>query len=197
MKATKIHSLHALLNLVLIVLLLQGCQSNKPGKEESAKGSNKESQAKVPEMDLHTAVLYNDVEVIRQHIAAGSDIDAKDPFSGSTPLISAATFDRREIASLLIEAGADLNLANNDGSTPLHTAAFFCRTEILQLLLDARADKNIKNNFGATARESVLGSFDEMKPFYELMQQQLAPMGLQLDLVRIEKTRPVVAMMLQ
>lgn len=117
--------------------------------------------------------------------------------SGSTPLISAATFGKTAIVKALIDAKADLSIKNNDGATALHTAAFFCRVEIVQLLLDAKADKTIKNNFGVTARESVMGSFAEMKPFYEMLQQQLSPLGLQLDLDKIEKTRPVIAMMLQ
>lgn len=117
--------------------------------------------------------------------------------SGSTPLITAATFGKTAIAKALIEADADLSMRNNDGATALHTAAFFCRVEIVQMLIDAKADKTIKNNFGATPRESVMGPFADMKPIYEMLQHQLSPLGLQIDLSEIEKTRPVVAMMLQ
>ena len=97
----------------------------------------------------------------------------------------------------MIDANADLSIKNNDGATALHTAAFFCRTEIVQLLIDAKADKTIKNNFGMTARESVMGPFTDVKPVYEMLKQQLGPLGLQYDLNEIEKTRPVIAMMLQ
>lgn len=79
----------------------------------------------------------------------------------------------------------------------MHAAAFFGRVEIVQMLIDAKADKTIKNNFGATPRESVMGPFAEIKPFYEMLQLQLGPVGLKIDLNQIEKTRPVVAMMLQ
>ena len=64
------------------------------------------------------------------------------------------------------------------------------------MLIDANADKMSKNNFGATPRESVLGSFAEIKPIYEMLQLQLGPIGLEIDLAEIEKTRPVIAMML-
>ena len=156
-----------------------------------------ESNIEAPEMDIHTAVLYGNLEAVKQHIEAGTDINSKEPMGGSTPLISAATFDQREIAKTLIEAGADLAIKNKDGSTALHSAAFFCRVEIVQMLIDARADKSIKNNFGATARESVMGPFAEIKPVYEMMQQQLGPLGLKLDMQEVEDARPVVAMMLQ
>ena len=65
------------------------------------------------------------------------------------------------------------------------------------MLIDAKADKSVRNNFGATARESVMGPYAEIKPIYEMLQQQLAPLGMQLDLNEIEKIRPVIAMMLQ
>jgi len=55
----------------------------------------------------------------------------------------------------------------------------------------------MKNNFGVTPRESVMVPFADMKPFYEMIQEQLSPLGLQLDLTEIEKARPVIAMMLQ
>jgi len=135
--------------------------------------------------------------VVKQHIKAGTDIDQKEPMSGSTPLMSAATFNYPEIAKVLIDAKADLSVKNNDGSTALHTAAFFGRIDIVQMLIDSKADKTIRNNFGATPRESVMGEFAEMKPFYEMIIQQLQPMGFELDLNELKKARPVIAVMLQ
>lgn len=189
MKTLQNNALKALLILITVAFLLPACsQSNV---------SNPQNSITAPDMDMNTAVLYNNLEVIRQHIEAGTNINAKEPFSGSTPLILAATFGKTEIAKLLIDAGADLSITNNDGSTPLHAAAFFCRTEIVQMLIDAHADQTLRNNFGATPRETVIAAFSEIKPVYEMMQQQLAPMGLQLDMQQLEKARPVIAMMLQ
>jgi hypothetical protein len=76
-------------------------------------------------------------------------------------------------------------------------AAFFGRIEIVQLLIDANADKTAKNNFGATPRETVIVPFADTKPIYEMIQLQLQPLGLQLNLKEVEKNRPVIAMMLQ
>ncbi|MCK4701307.1 MAG: ankyrin repeat domain-containing protein, partial [Bacteroidales bacterium] len=108
---------------------------------------------------LHEAALQGDIEVIRQHIKVGSDLNEKEPSAGSSPLITAATFGQTEVALALIEAGADVNFKNNEGSTSLHAAAFFCHTEIVKALLANGADKNIKNNAGSTALESVAGPF--------------------------------------
>lgn len=199
MKTQKINSMKTLVSMSLIVLLFTSACAQSGGS--SKKNSNQNAQAKSiverPEMDLQTAVMTGNLEVVKQHIAAGTDLDKKDQMSGSTPLIAAATFDQKEIAKALIDAGADLSIKNNDGATPLHVAAFFCRVEIAQSLLDAKADKNAKNNFGATPGQSVSGPYADIKPIYEMLQQQLSPIGLQLDLNEIEKLRPVMAMMLQ
>ena len=112
-------------------------------------------------------------------------------------MINAAVFDRTEIALVLIEAGADLNQVNNDGSTALHTAAFFCRTEIVKALLEKGADTSIKNNSGATALESVLVPFEIVKGIYDYLASTLKPLGLELDLIRIEDTRPKIAELLE
>lgn len=176
--------------LLAVTLLTSACN-------EPAKNNHPEPRVNQPEIDLQAAIMSDRIDVVKQHIAAGTDINRKEEMSGSTPLITAATFGKTAIAKALIEANADLSIKNNDGATALHTAAFFCRLEIVQLLIDAKADKSAKNNFGATPRESVMGSFAEMKPFYEMLQQQLGALGLQIDLDEIEKKRPVVALMLQ
>lgn len=190
MKTLKNNSPRVLMNLVMLAILFSACNRSNSDK-------NSESGIEKPEMDIHTAVLTGNLEVVSQHITAGTNINEREPLSGSTPLVSAATFGKTEIAEALIEAGADLTISNNDGTTPLHSAAFFCRVEIVQLLIDANADKTLRNNFGATPRETVAGPFAEIKPVYEMMQQQLAPLGMDLDMERLEKTRPVIVMMLQ
>lgn len=199
MKTIKMNSLKTLANMALLLLLLTtACgQSGSTSKDQASNAADSKSSVGAPEMNIHAAILADNIEVVRQHIAAGTDMNQKDPMSGSTPLITASSFGKEKIAKELIDAGADLSLKNNDGATALHTAAFFCRVEIVQLLMDAGADKSITNNFGATPRETVMGSFEELKPIYEMLQQQLGPLGMQMDLEEIEKVRPVIAMMLQ
>lgn len=156
-----------------------------------------DAQSSAPDVDIHTAVVTGNKEALLQHIKAGSNINEKDPFGGSSPLISAAVFGKPEEARILIDAGADLNFQNNDGSTALHTAAFFCRPEIVKMLLEKGADKTITNKFGATPYLSVAGPFEEAKPSYDIMGKVLGPMGLKLDYAYIEKTRPEIATLLQ
>lgn len=192
---TLIRNHSPLLSVLFATMMIAALTSCSPSDQT---GNGVDSTAvDPPEIDIHTAVLTGNQEVIRQHIAAGSNINEKDPFGGSSPLISAALFGKTEEAKMLLDAGADINFQNNDGATPLHIAAFFCRPEIVQLLLDRGADKSIKNKFGATPYESVSGPFSEAKNVYDMIGQALAPMGLKLDYAEIEKTRPVIAGMLK
>jgi ankyrin repeat protein len=197
MKTLKITSITTTIQMVFFALLLTSscAQSNK---ETSSNDSAKATKAvNKPSIDIHGAVLTGDLDAVKQHIEAGTDINQKEAMSGSTPLMTAATFNKPEIAKALIDAHADLSVKNNDGGTALHTAAFFGRIEIVQLLIDAKADKTIRNNFGATPRETVMGDFAEIKPFYDMITQQLQPMGFTLNIDELQKARPVVAMMLQ
>ncbi|PCI35970.1 MAG: hypothetical protein COB60_01065 [Flavobacteriaceae bacterium] len=199
MRTLKINSMKSLLKISFAIMLLTNActPSDKKLKSKSDTSTNIETAIATPKINIHEAVLTSNLEVVKQHIKAQTNINEKDAMSGSTPLITAASFGKNEIAKALINANADLAIKNNDGSTALHAAAFFCRIEIVQLLIDAKADKTIRNNFGATPRESVMGPFPQIKPIYEMLQLQLKPIGLQLDLNEIEKTRPVIAMMLQ
>jgi ankyrin repeat protein len=142
-------------------------------------------------------VITENIAALKQHIAAGSNLNEREPFGGSSPLINAAVFGKTEAAKVLIDAGADLNFQNNDGSTALISAAYFCRTEIVKMLLEKGADKTITNKYGATAYQSVSFPFADAKSSYEMMGQMLKPMGLNLDYAYIEKTRPEIATMLK
>ena len=159
--------------LLILMVSLSACGQKK---SESDKQVTAKTTVKAPDMALSAAVVTGNYDVVKQHIEAGTDINEKDP---------------------LIDAGADLSIKNNDGSTALHVAAFFCNVEAVQMLMDAGADKNVKNNYGATPRETIMGPFADVKPIYEMMQQQLGPIGLQLDMEEIEETRPTIAVMLQ
>ena len=181
--------------LFLVAIIFFGsCNDRKVSTQKSIPS---QSTSKAPAIDIHAAVVSGNVEAIKQHLAAGTNINEKDPFGGSSPLISASLFGKTEIARMLIDAGAEINLQNNDGSTALHTASFFCRPEIVVMLLKKGSDKTIKNKFGSTSYESVVGSFAEVKQIYEMMGKMLEPMGLKLDYSYIEKTRPDIAAMLK
>jgi len=199
MKTQKMNFLKVVtaLGIFSVLFIIASCTGKGGSTEKDSVSTISKSDVKPPEIDLHTAVLTENMVAVKQHIAAGSNLNEKDPFGGSSPLITASLFGKTEMAKTLIEAGADLNFQNNDGSTALLTAAFFCRPEIVKLLLDKGADKTIKNKYGSTAYESVAAPFDAVKNTYDMMGKMLGPMGLKLDYAYIEKTRPEIAAMLK
>ena len=84
---------------------------------------------------------------MKKHITAGTDVNAK--MLGNTALHWAAYHGRKEIAELLITAGADMNAQGSiSGWTPLHFAARWGHKEIAELLIAAGADVNAKGFAG-------------------------------------------------
>jgi ankyrin repeat protein len=59
--------------------------------------------------------------------------------TGNSPLHFAALNGRRQCVRLLLEQGADVNLADDDGDTPLHMAAVNGHVSVIEALVDAGA----------------------------------------------------------
>ena len=67
------------------------------------------------------AASGGDIEAVKEFLATGTDVNAKDDLSW-TPLHFAARDGHKEIAELLIAKGADVNTKNSLGRTPLDQA---------------------------------------------------------------------------
>ena len=100
--------------------------------------------ANAPDIPLWQAARIGNIEAVKQHIAAGTDVNAKDE-SESTPLHSAAGRGHKEIVEVLIEKGADVNAKSKGETTPLHSAAMHDHKEIAELLIAKGADVNVKD----------------------------------------------------
>ena len=74
-----------------------------------------------PSVDIWEAARTGNIEAVRQHLAAGADVNAKDAWGG-TPLHYAASGGHKEIVELLIAKGAAVNAKRSDGGTPLDWA---------------------------------------------------------------------------
>ena len=181
----------------LIVIALSQLMPYSGQLENAVKPLVYESIVKsdTPDMDLWKAVVQGNLAVIRQHVSAGSNLDAKEPTGGCTPLMVAALYDQTQAAKRLIEAGANINARNNDGGTALHLAALFCRTRIVKLLLDKDIAVNVKDIRGDTALDIMTAPWSpELEGVYRYLEGVLQ---LQLDMGRIKATRPKIAAMLK
>ncbi len=157
------------------------------------RGAGRRSQT--PDVDIFTASTEGNLHAIRQHVAAGTDLDSKEPAGGGTPLIVTTVSGQTAAAKLLIENGASLNATNNDGSTALHTAAFFGHPDTVTLLLEHGAEVNTRNAIGGTPLDNVADEWtDELQGVYGMIAGMFQ---LELDLERIKAARPMVAEILR
>ena len=194
-KKMKLENVFTTVMMVVSILIISSCGGKQQPSADQA--IVEQEPVNPPNVDIHTATLLGDLDAIKQHIKAGSDLNVKEPAVESTPLISAAVFGKTEIARALIEAGADVNLKNNEGSTALHSAAFLCRLEIVEMLLGNGADKDLLNNYGSTAQQSVMAPFSDVKFIYDQFSKDLGPLGFKLDYEYVEATRPKIVELLK
>ena len=82
------------------------------------------------------------------------DVNARQP-DGSTPLQWAVYEGKTAEVRRLIDAGADVTLANEYGASPMSLAAEVADTAVLKMLLDAGADADSPNADGMTALMTV------------------------------------------
>jgi len=144
---------HILLTTIAAVVLV-GCGESQQSAPQ-AETKPEPTTAKVPDIDIWTAAARGDIEAVKEYLAAGTDVNAKDS-DGATPLHWAAFGDHKEIAELLIAEGADVNAKNEDSWTPLLIAAVAGRKETAELLIAKGADVNAKAVTGETPLDSAI-----------------------------------------
>jgi hypothetical protein len=127
---------HLLLTTIAAVLLV-GC------------GTTQQVTVQAPDISIQDAAREGNIKAIKQHIAAGTDVNAKDE-DGGTPLHRAAARGHKETAELLIAQGAEVNAKDGDGWTPLYYPAAKGHKEIVELLIGKGADLNAKDEDGDT-----------------------------------------------
>ncbi len=96
---------------------------------------------------LHTAINFNNYQVIPMLLSNGALLTAKDA-TGKTPLHRAVLNKPVDIEGLqtLIQAGADLESKDQIGKTPLFYAVENGNLEAIRTLLDAGADVDIRTD---------------------------------------------------
>ena len=112
------------------------------------------------ESNFATAVQEGKYEIVRLFLEAGFNASQRD--TRGTPVLSLAIRNSHyEIASLLLEYGAEINLCAEDRSySALMEAAQIGDLKTVQLLLSKNADTNIQGKNGQTALILAVGRQD-------------------------------------
>ena len=93
-------------------MLLVGCGESQPPGPPTAKA---------PDISIHKAAQAGNIEAVKQHLAAGTDVNAKDKY-GRTTLHAAAVGGSKEVVELLIAKGTDVNAKYEECATSLDWA---------------------------------------------------------------------------
>jgi len=121
---------HLLITTIAAVVLV-GC-----GESQSPEPPTVEA----PDISIYEAAEDGNIEAVKQHLAAGTDVNAKTD-TGWIPLHRAAYWGHKEVAELLIANGAEVNTKNENGC---------------ELLLASGADVNAKTDAGETPLDNAI-----------------------------------------
>ena len=93
------------------------------------------------------AIESGDLDTIKGLVEGGAKADTLIEYGEHkiTPLMKACWDGELEIATYLIDSGADVNAADESGSTPMFEAVKRNRPEFVQLLIDRGAKVNVKD----------------------------------------------------
>ena len=98
---------------------------------------------------LGLACYFGHYEIARYLILKGAEVNMPSNNGFNVfPIHSAAASNYTDIAALLIESGANVNVKQQAGVTPLHSAAQNGNLDMLILLLEAGAQVNVRMEGG-------------------------------------------------
>lgn len=129
---------------------------------------------RVRNRSLFDAVRNNNIKSAKYFLK--KEIDINEIRNSDTALTLAVSLNFPEMVKLLLDKGANVNLANEHGNPPLIIAIVSGDLEMTRLLLNQNADTNVVNRIGDTAFEVALNT-DSME-MIELLINKGGAMGV-------------------
>ncbi|NWX06686.1 ANKR7 protein, partial [Caloenas nicobarica] len=108
---------------------------------------------------LHLACENGHVDVVRFLVQANCQLNLADNFR--SPLMKAVQYQRERCVAMLLEHGADPNLADADGNTALHLAVLSPNMTVAWLLLEYNANIDAQNKEGFTPLNLAVSNHHE------------------------------------
>lgn len=101
---------------------------------------------------LHTCAIGGNVETAKKLIDAGANFDLYEssPNFQHTPLLEACSHKQYEVMKVLISAGANVNLPNEQGETVLFDTVRDGNADLVKIIIDANAELDLYNKFNQT-----------------------------------------------
>lgn len=96
------------------------------------------------------ACMHDRVDLVKEFIKAGLNIDVRDRIQNTPLIISSATNDGIDMAKILLDAGADVDARGENNQTALMIASLHGNDNIVRFLLDRGADAGARDKFGWT-----------------------------------------------
>jgi uncharacterized protein len=109
---------------------------------------------------LHAAIFELEygggLDVVALLLERGADVNGWNTGGGVNPLLAAVTENQRAAVELLLKAGADPNVVDDEGDSALRCCAIAGYAEVASLLLAAGAVKTI-DEWGGVSGDTALG----------------------------------------
>jgi ankyrin repeat protein len=103
-----------------------------------------------PDAALLRAAEMGDADAAARALRAGADLEARDA-QDRTALLLAATFDRVEVAHLLVALGASADALDGRHDTPWLVTGVTGSVAMLEALLPAQPDLTVRNRYGGVS----------------------------------------------
>jgi uncharacterized protein len=108
------------------------------------------SQTPEPVRAMQEAAARGDAETLQRLIAAGVSLESANA-AGETPLLLAVKHNHLAAATLLIDAGSNINAQAANKDSPWLLAGALGRTEMLRHMIPKGPDFALRNRFGGNA----------------------------------------------
>jgi ankyrin repeat protein len=140
---TGLRPMAALTALIITALLTAACAAGA--------SSSPPTGGTTPDAVLIEAASRGDTVAVREQLAKGAPVDARAD-AGATALVRAAYGNHVDVAALLVQAGADVNLADDTRQSAylISTSEVGDDPRLLELAVNSGADVNAKDSFNGT-----------------------------------------------